>query len=86
MQSVYSTSSSRLHCHIVASEFELKLLSSIHFLSNAFGEKYESPYFPRLLSFYKDDFGIKEPSKVDMPLKKEIKLTEFLLLKKKFIY
>ena len=66
-------------CDIVGREFDLPPLYYVHFRINTFGKGY-IPSFPLaiglilpLIFFYKDDFGIKSITKVDMPLNKETK-------------
>ena len=58
-----------MDCSIVASEFELLSLYYVHFYLIP-SEKVWTLYSPAM-SFYKDDFGLNNPMKVDMPLKKE---------------
>ena len=68
-----------MDCGIVVSRFVLQLWYNVHFRSNTFG-KGMNPFIlldkgkiVRLLFFWENGFGIKSPTKVDMPLNKETK-------------
>ena len=62
-------------CGIVVSEFELHLRYCVHFQTNTLWEIYKPPYPPSYelnttttVLLEKNDFGIKQPKKVDMLL------------------
>ena len=66
------------NCNIIVNEFKLQSYDCIHFWTNTLGSSM-NPLIPTPklwvkidpLSFYKDDFDIKYPMKVDIPLNKE---------------
>ena len=69
-----------LNCNLEVSEFELPSRYYVYFQTNTFWERHWTSLIllamglvVSLLFFNKDGFGIKWPSKVDMPLKKETK-------------
>ena len=59
-------------CDIVVIEFELRSCYYFHFSTNPLSSLAIGWIVP-LLFFYKGSIGIRQPSKVDMPLNKEIK-------------
>ena len=69
-----------LDCDIVVSSFDIQSHYCIHFRTNTFGKGMKPLIPPAMckvaspLSFYKDGFGIKQTTKVDMPLNREHKL------------
>ena len=56
-----------MNCSLEISEFKLQSHYYVHFQTNSLGKRHE-PFYP-LLFFYKDSFGIKYLTKVDMSLK-----------------
>ena len=68
-----------MDCGIVVSEFILRSRYYVHFRTNTFGKGMKPLILPSmgwiipLLFFYENGFGIKYPTKVDMPLNKETK-------------
>ena len=75
-RSPYAIMTNMVGCNIVINEFKVEPLGSLLDL----WEKYEPTYTPNyglivlLLFFYKNDFGIKETTKINMSLNKETKL------------
>ena len=56
-------------------KFKFQLCYYIHFWTNIFGKGIEHSYLPApSYGFYKDGFGIKYTSKVDMLLNEETKI------------
>ena len=74
-----------MDCGIVVSKFEFKSRYYVHFRANTL-EKGMNPLIlsamgqiVSLMFFLENGFGIKQPSKVDMPLNKETKPNQALL-------
>ena len=75
-----------LNCNIAVSEFEFQSCYYVHFRTNTLKESYELSYPPlpamdeivTQLYFYKDNFGINKPTKVDMLLNKVTKINQTL--------
>ena len=68
--SPHSIVANLLDGNIVVSKFKFQSCYYIPFWTNALGKSMKLLIPFRLLSFYKNDFGIKTPMKVDMPLNK----------------
>ena len=67
-----------MDCGIVVSEFKIQLLYYIHFQTNNLGKGMNLLILPAMgeivpLFIWKDCFGTKYPTRVDMPLNKETK-------------
>ena len=70
-----------LDCNLEISEFKLRSRYYIQFRTNTLEKGTPPPtnppdYVLNSILFYKDGFGIKYPTKVDMPLNKEVKLNQ----------
>ena len=75
-----------MDCGIVVSKFVLQLRYYVHFRANTLGKGMNPLIFPAmglivLLLFFKENgFGIKKPTKVDMPLNIETKPNQTFLV------
>ena len=67
-----------LDCDIVVSEFELQLSYYVSLSDKYYRERCELPFpvsYELNNIFFKDSFGIKYPTKLDIPLNKKVKET-----------